>query len=116
MDGLWNGRESTEIVQPRSCVSHARQLELDAVEQLPPGGYPTYFGIAMPPDGAQFGLHDGTSLRQHGWIESNRAVLSKNFGTRIDQEGADLGPRITAGTRLAVQRLATTVVAQSASS
>jgi hypothetical protein len=76
------------------------------VERMPKSGYPFYFGIGrgMPPDGAQFGLHEGScGLRQHGWIEDSRVVLSKGFGVRTDQDDAELGPQITHGTRLAVQ-------------
>ena len=76
------------------------------VERMPKSGYPIYFGAgrAMPRDGAQFGTHGGTcGLRQHGWIEGSRFALAKGFGTRTDRADEELGPQITAGTRLALQ-------------
>lgn len=100
--GIGGDRAAALVPVPRES-----SFELAVVvEQMPKSGYPFYFGIgrAMPPDGAHFGLYSGTcGLRQHGWIENSRVALSKGFGTRTDRDDAELGPSITAGTRLALQ-------------
>lgn len=101
--GVDGDRAAALLAVPRDGGSFELAV---VVERLPKSGYPFYFGVAreMPSDGAQFGLHEGScGLRQHGWIEGSRVVLSKGFGVRTDRNDAELGPQITEGTRLALQ-------------